>query len=67
MKPGQRSDGGLVAASRSTGQSASLSTSSARWRTALNLLSRNLKDLSPSFPELVCAGDALAPGTLVDG
>ena len=34
---------------------------------AVQLLSRNLKDLSPSFPELVCAGDALAPGTLVDG
>ena len=40
------------------------------WRApngAVHLLSRNLKDLSPSFPELVCAGGALAPGTLVDG
>ena len=33
----------------------------------MHLLSRKLKDLSPSFPELICAGDALAPGTLVDG
>ena len=40
------------------------------WRApngAVHLLSRNLKDLSPSFAELVCAGDALAPATLVDG
>ena len=40
------------------------------WRApngAVHLLSRNLKDLSPSFPELICAGDALATGTLVDG
>jgi ATP-dependent DNA ligase len=33
----------------------------------MHLLSTNLKDLSLSFPELVCAGDALPPGTLVDG
>jgi bifunctional non-homologous end joining protein LigD len=33
----------------------------------VQLLSRNLNDLSLSFPELVRAGDALAPGTLVDG
>jgi hypothetical protein len=38
------------------------------WRApngAVHLLSRNLKDLSPSFPELVCAGDALATGSIM--
>jgi ATP-dependent DNA ligase len=40
------------------------------WRApngGVHLLSRNLKDISPSFPEFVRAGDALAPGALVDG
>jgi len=30
-------------------------------------VSRNLKDLNASFPELVCAGDTLPPSTVVDG
>jgi len=33
----------------------------------VQLLSRNLRDLAPYFPELVTAGHALPPGTLVDG
>jgi len=33
----------------------------------VRLLSRNLKDLSLSFPELVRAGNALSPGTVIDG
>src|SRR4051795_10203281 len=40
------------------------------WRSEtgqVRLLSRNLKDLSLSFPELVRAGDALSPGTVIDG
>jgi ATP-dependent DNA ligase len=40
------------------------------WRApggTVRLLSRNLKDLSASFPELVYAGDALPPSTVVDG
>ena len=40
------------------------------WRSndgAVHLLSRNLKDLSTQFPELVCAGEALPPETLIDG
>jgi ATP-dependent DNA ligase len=40
------------------------------WRSisgAVQLLSRNLKDLSASFPELVRAGEALPLNTLLDG
>src|SRR5262252_4714113 len=40
------------------------------WRArtgAARVLSRNLKDLSVSFPELVRASDALPPDTLLDG
>jgi ATP-dependent DNA ligase len=40
------------------------------WRSGtghVRLLSRNLKDLSPSFPELVRAGDSLPEDTVLDG
>jgi ATP-dependent DNA ligase len=40
------------------------------WRSAngqVRLLSRNLKDLSPCFPELVRAGDSLPGDTVIDG
>jgi ATP-dependent DNA ligase len=40
------------------------------WRRAgmaSQLLSRNVKDLSPWFPELIQAGSALPPNTVVDG
>jgi len=40
------------------------------WRrsaTAVQLLSRNARDLAAWFPELVQAGQALSPGTLLDG
>jgi ATP-dependent DNA ligase len=40
------------------------------WRrdgTAIQLLSRNVKDLSPWFPELIEAGRALPPNTVLDG
>jgi ATP-dependent DNA ligase len=40
------------------------------WRTsgtAFQLLSRNVKDLSPWFPELIQAGRALPPNTVLDG
>ena len=35
--------------------------------TPIRLLSRTVKDLSPWFPELISAGSALPPDTLVDG
>ena len=40
------------------------------WRSGtgqVRLLSRNLKDLSPLFPELLRAGDSLPPDTVLDG
>jgi bifunctional non-homologous end joining protein LigD len=40
------------------------------WRrsaTTVQLLSRNARDLAPWVPELVQAGQALSPGTLLDG
>src|SRR5579871_2859701 len=40
------------------------------WRSGtgqVRLLSRNLKDLSPCFPELVRAGDSLPEGSVLDG
>jgi ATP-dependent DNA ligase len=40
------------------------------WRSEngqVHLLSRNLKDLSPCFPELVRAGDSLPQNTVLDG
>jgi ATP-dependent DNA ligase len=40
------------------------------WRSSsgtVHLRSRNLKDLNPAFPELVRAGTALPPETLLDG
>jgi ATP-dependent DNA ligase len=40
------------------------------WRTnggAVQLLSRNVKDLSPGFPELIQAGKALPSSTILDG
>ncbi len=37
------------------------------WNGTVRLLSRNLKDLSRPFPELIVAGDALPMNTLIDG
>jgi ATP-dependent DNA ligase len=33
----------------------------------VHVLSRNLRDLAPSFPELIQAARSLPPGTLLDG
>jgi bifunctional non-homologous end joining protein LigD len=38
-----------------------------RTETVIELLSRNTRDMSPWFPELVGAGQALPVDTLVDG
>jgi hypothetical protein len=38
-----------------------------RTETGVDLVSRNMRDLSPWFPEIVCAGRALPVDTLVDG